>query len=284
MNTAFLHHWPGHEGRLFHLLLIVLVLLLARSLASLTWQLATPAPTIETTLSPPPATVGPAASPVNPAGALAARQLFGPPAGAHGIEPVTDAPETRLDLKLVGVFASEDSSALAIIASGRQPETVYGIGDTLPGNATLRAVYADRVILERGGVLETLRLPRESLGSGMSLETRGNTAATSMASELQRYRREAIRNPARMAEAVTAEPVEENGRFIGYRLTPKRDLEIFRQLGLQPGDIITQANGIALDKPGAGIQALRKLATARELDITVLRNGTPQNIQAEFGR
>lgn len=281
MNTAFLNHWPGHESRLFHLLLILLVLLLARSLASLTWQLATPAPAIETTLPPLPATVSPTGTPVNPASTLATRQLFG---SASGIEPVTDAPETRLDLKLVGVFASEDSSALAIIVSGRQHEAIYGIGDTLPGNATLRAVHADRVILERGGVLETLRLPRESLGGGMSIETRGNTVATPMASELQRYRREAIRNPARMAEAVSAEPVEENGRFIGYRLTPKQDLEIFRQLGLQPGDIITQANGIALDKPEAGIKALRKLATARELNITVLRNGTPQSIQAEFGR
>jgi len=93
-----------------------------------------------------------------------------------------------------------------------------------------------------------------------------------------------MRNPARMAEVVSAEPVEENGRFIGYRLTPKQDLEIFQQLGFQPGDIITEANGIALDKPEAGIRALRKLATARELNITVQRNGTTQNIQAEFGR
>jgi len=187
MNTAFLNHWPGHETRLFHLLLILLVLLLARSLASLTWQLATPAPAIETTLPPLPATVSPTGTPANPASTLATRQLFGS-ANASGIEPVTDAPETRLDLKLVGVFASEDSSALAIIVSGRQPEAIYGIGDTLPGNATLRAVHADRVILERGGVLETLRLPRSSLGGGMSLEIRGNAATAPIASELQRYR------------------------------------------------------------------------------------------------
>lgn len=283
MNTSLFHHWRSHETRLFHLLLIVLVLLIARSLASLTWQLATPTPAIEPPPLPVPTTVNPAGNSVNPASALAARQLFGS-ANTSSIEPVTDAPETSLDLKLVGVFASEDSSALAIIASGRQPGVLYGLGDTLPGNVILRAVHADRVILERGGALETLRLPHESLGSGISMDTGGNVTATPIASELQRYRQEAMRNPARMAEVVTTEPVEENGRFIGYRLIPKQDLEIFQQLGFQPGDIITEANGITLDKPEAGIQALRKLATARELNITVLRNGAAQNIKAEFGR
>ncbi|HDP89027.1 MAG TPA: type II secretion system protein GspC [Thioalkalivibrio sp.] len=281
MNTAFFNNWQRHEPWFFRLALIVLLVLLGQAMARLAWQLFTPSPSVAVAAPSTPTAAATPARTQNPASALAMRHLFGTTEVI--VDTAAEAPETKLDLKLVGVFATGDSSALAIIAPGRRPEALYGIGDSLPGNATLRAVYADRVVLERNGVLETLRLPRESLGAGVSIGT-PSSATTGIATELQRYRREAMRNPARMAEMVAAEPVEEDGRFVGYRVTPRQDLPVFEQLGFQAGDVVTEVNGVALDTPEAGIRALRQLATARELNVTVLRNGTPQTIQAEFGR
>lgn len=284
MNTAFFNNWQRHEPWFFRLTLIVLLVLLGQAMARLAWQMFTPSPSVAVAAPSAPTAAATPARTQNPASALAMRHLFGTTEVV--VDTAAEAPETRLDLKLIGVFATADSSALAIIAPGRRPEALYGIGDSLPGNATLRAVYADRVVLERDGVLETLRLPHESLGAGVSIGTPGSASGTptGIATELQRYRHEAMRNPARMAEMVTAEPVEENGRFVGYRVTPRQDLPVFEQLGFQAGDVVTEVNGVALDTPEAGIRALRQLATARELNVTVLRHGTPQTIQAEFGR
>ncbi len=52
------------------------------------------------------------------------------------------------------------------------------------------------------------------------------------------------------------------------------------ELGIQSSDVIIQINGIKLDKPQNGISALRKLSTAKTLNIVVKRNGAevPLNI------
>jgi len=74
-----------------------------------------------------------------------------------------DAPETRLNLVLKGVLATIPMRhASAIIALGKNgKEDTYSVGDTV-SSARLKEVHADRVILERGGRLETLRMPKDS--------------------------------------------------------------------------------------------------------------------------
>ena len=72
-----------------------------------------------------------------------------------------NAPDTQMNLILKGVLAGGAKIAFAIIAQGQGgAEDFYGIGDQVSG-AILREVHADRVILERNGRFETLRLPEE---------------------------------------------------------------------------------------------------------------------------
>ncbi|MGO2474163.1 MAG: type II secretion system protein GspC, partial [Vibrio litoralis] len=70
-----------------------------------------------------------------------------------------DAPQTRLNLTLVGAVASSnDKLSLAIIANQGKQAT-YGIGETIDGTrVTLSAVYVDRVIISNQGRDETLML------------------------------------------------------------------------------------------------------------------------------
>ena len=276
---------PRYEPWAFRLAILVLLLLLAQATAGLLWDILTP--TTRVAVSAPAMTqaAGTGASTSRAGVSPVTEDLFGEPVTATATS-IEDAPDTKLDLSLIGVFATGDSSALAIIASGRRPEALFAVGDDLPGGATLRAIYADRVILERNGDLETLRLPQESLGGLSTTDGPTGTVRTdaSLGSQLQAYRREAMRNPASMAEYVEAQPVEQGGRFLGYRLILKKDVPVFNELGLSPGDIITEVNGIALDQPDAGIRALRQLATARELNLTVLRNGRTETVQANFGQ
>ncbi len=83
------------------------------------------------------------------------------------IQPValTQAPATKLNLKLIGVIAaSEDGVSKVIIQIGSSDVDVYSVGDTLPkGNATIEKIEATQVLLRRNGKLESLAIIRPEL-------------------------------------------------------------------------------------------------------------------------
>lgn len=69
-------------------------------------------------------------------------------------------PVTKLELVLRGVFAAfNQDSASAIIENKNKESEHYEIGDELPGDAKLKSVHNDRVILARNGIFETLYFP-----------------------------------------------------------------------------------------------------------------------------
>jgi general secretion pathway protein C len=220
--------------------------------------------------------------------------LFGQAAMSQEIVAV----ETQLNLKLLGILAIGTEGGMAIIGSGNNEE-VYTVGDAVPGGVTLKAVYLNHVLLESGRGLETLRLPEEagtyiefkaeprqpSFNAGVGAEQQPSAAgsfaaptenpAGNSAPTLRDIRREFIRNPASLAEYAQAEPVDN-----GYKLTFTQENPVIQRIGLQTGDIVTSVNGIPLDKPENGVRALRKLMKARELQLTVIRNGQEQQLQS----
>jgi general secretion pathway protein C len=226
-------------------------------------------------------------------------------------DDLLSAPETQLNLVLIGILAMGTENGMAIIGSGND-EKVYAIGANVPGNATLKAVYADRVILESSRGLETLRLPRDknlfSFDGGDSspgahsdyvdpsrdpdYETPSeedqpdeeppdyapsSDAGGASSHSFAEYRREFIRNPAALYEFAKIEPGQVNGEFKGYKLTLLKDDPRFDSLDLQRDDIITAINGIELNRPENGIKALRMLMKADNVEATILRNGQQIN-------
>lgn len=82
------------------------------------------------------------------------------------------APDTRLNLKLYGVIASDGQyDAGAIIEDGHSTQKYYSIGDNIQPGVKLKEIYPDRVIIDRSGRLETLRLPEK----GVNLEISDTT-------------------------------------------------------------------------------------------------------------
>ena len=66
-------------------------------------------------------------------------------------------PKTKLKLTLRGVQASTaDEESGALIEDPSRDTSFYKVGDQLPGNATLSRVFADRVVIQRSGKLESL--------------------------------------------------------------------------------------------------------------------------------
>lgn len=187
-----------------------------------------------------------------------------------------DAPETRLNLKLRGILAADEPRySRAIITSGNQ-DMVYAVGDAVAGGASVEAVLADRVLLRRGGRLETLRLPRESMDSGV---TRTETAPpVPQAPDMADLRAEIAADPTKLSDLIRYSPVLEDGAVRGYRIYPGRDRARFSQLGLQPGDIVTAINGVDLSDPRQAAEMMNSLTEASDVTLTVERNGVPQQV------
>ncbi len=101
---------------------------------------------------------------------LASLDLFGK-AGESTADQQIDTenlPETNLRLFLRGVLAaSGDFPGSALIEDDKSQTEAYLVGDELPGNAKLRSVHANRVIIQRSGKLENLYFPDSEDRTGL---------------------------------------------------------------------------------------------------------------------
>jgi len=199
----------------------------------------------------------------------------------------TDAPETRLNLELKGLLsATPMQMASAIIALGKGgQEDMYGIGDRV-SSATVKEIYADRVILENNGRFETLTLPKEYADTGpemSSIEQEPNDdLSDTPGGVLGDIRSKILKNPTSFGDYAIPIPYNENGKLKGYRLQPQGDRALFDKVGLDPNDVIVELNGVKLDNPNRSLKALRKLQNAKSMDITVLRNGAELPLHFEI--
>ena len=199
----------------------------------------------------------------------------------------TKAPETKLNLTLKGVLAAKPMErASAIIAQGKSgKEDIYSVGDRVPGGVLIKEIHPEYVVLERNGQLETLKLQKISGVAGFesTSESRGaggRASNLSPGAALKQIRGDILKNPTSFGDYALPVLVKENGKQIGYRLKPQQKGELLSKLGIESNDVITEINGVKLDKPENGISALRKLSTAKNLNIVVKRNGAevPLNI------
>ncbi|HHL45370.1 MAG TPA: type II secretion system protein GspC [Gammaproteobacteria bacterium] len=277
---------------------VLLVLMLAYSLAQLTWLLFPASNNIEEngallqpTLS------RKATSGVKPTAVvnLASLHLFGTAAATNEKKSAViaeDVPDTRLRLILRGVIATQDKDmARAIISEPGGEEKYYAVDDKLPGGALLKEIAADRVILQsRAGRMETLRLPKEFGGSGRATRgtatTRVNNKPTGRnkitprisSAELREYRDKMLSNPQELVGLIRTRPVKENGQIKGYKLFPGKDRALFNRLGLRSGDVIVSVNGMELSDPASGLALLGQLSSATEMSVVVERRGQRQTV------
>ncbi len=208
--------------------------------------------------------------------------------GRVGSAPVVKAapvqqtvPDTKLNLTLNGVLAYNPAQkAMAVISSNGRQEEVYAIGDKIVGNTTLQAVYPDRVIIRRSGKDETLRLPDKSAALGVINTQVPETNINQSGSDLDNLPRSAkalrerlLKEPTMLTDLISLRKYKRNGEQLGFRIQPKRSPELLNSFGIQPGDVITSVNGIALNNDRQGFIALGRLRQAKSVDLIVLRGG-----------
>ena len=210
-------------------------------------------------------------APVNPTVELATivnAHLF----GVAGAQAGGNAPQTTIPLILAGVIADKDpAKGQAIIGDTASAGKLFAVGAMIPGGARLNAVYGDHVLIERGGRLETLPLPRNPMKGGAL-----NTTALPGPGAQNRLQD----NSTVLAGLVRVQPVFNQGKLGGYRIFPggTRGTSAFTQLGLRAGDLIVAINGTALDDAARAMEVLQTLSSSASASITVSRNGAAQEV------
>ena len=212
--------------------------------------------------------------------AISQANLFGKaPAEDDQAAASEPAVETRLPLNLLGVFVAEEAPAsAAVIAEKGKAGRLYGIGESVPGNATLSTVQADHVVLLRSGALETLRFPRMKEFERRKVARELPPAKIAAPAKTPPNARDFI---AAYQERLAARP-EQVQQLLdglaaaavgggGYRVGDLSSQPYLSRTGLQPGDLILSLNGLAVGDLNADQLALKELLAAGEVRIEVQR-------------
>jgi len=194
-----------------------------------------------------------------------------------------NAPDTRLQLVLHGVFASKNPAlSLAIIAEKKGKDKTYRQGDSLPNGVLLHEIYADRVILSRAGKFETLRLIRKQanikVSASPTLPVPGELHQSERINQLKKSYK---KDPQSLWKQIRISPVMQNGRITGYRFT-HNDRALMKDLGLQPQDVITAINGTAVTDTAQLMEMMGSINSMSELNLSLRRNGQIKHITIRF--
>ena len=252
-------------------------------------------------------------------------------AGAHlfGQQTVVDAererqkelnaPETQLNLELTGIIADRDGQrSRALIKTPKGDQEGFKVDEQIVSGVKLKTIYADRVILDRSGRLETLTLESVKNAQAMTGLTRAagresaargtasaanrrattNAARTAQAAnggdqasqsvsadlgaKLSEVREEIMANPANAQRYIRLRPARQDGSLVGYRIFPGQDDTLFKQAGLQSGELVTAINGQPLNNPAASLKMLGNLAKAGSATITVENDGASRTVEVNF--
>ncbi len=213
-----------------------------------------------------------------------------------------DAPETRLNLVLTGLVATDDVNIAAAIIEHQGKQETYGISDVIVGTrASLEKVLRDRVLIKQAGRLETLMLdgfdfkkPARAISSKNqqatnilrrnsqaiatetnSLDHRANKKLTASARNL---RADVSQDPSKISDYLRILPKRRQGKIIGYSLRPGKKAEFFKLSGLKSGDVAVQMNGFDLTDASDAAKALAEMKQAKDVSLLVQRSGNVMEI------
>lgn len=224
--------------------------------------------------------------------------------GQNPVRVGGDGAATTLSLILRGTVAEADPKAgFAVVSDVGGVERAFRVGEEVAPGARLAGVYPDRIVINRGGAEETLKLPRDRNLAPAEIVRPTPATASSRApgvrddrtaqaapapasgavqvkapSDWQQTVAHLRQNPDELMRRVQIVPVLDGGKLTGVRLADGADSTLIGRIGLRPGDVVTSVNGMPVDSLARGQQILAGLAGASSARVTVLRDGKPTDV------
>ncbi|MBQ4801046.1 type II secretion system protein GspC [Pseudoalteromonas sp. MMG006] len=214
---------------------------------------------------------------------------------------INDAPETRLSINLTGIVAvsNDDKAGVAIIESqGKQVS--YLVEEVVLGTrAKVAQILPDRVILSVSGRFETLMLDGLDFTKKVSMPVLAARDEAKMGpqkmqqSEIQinatadqevkeaiiETREELLKEPGKLFDYIRVSQAMSDGELIGYRLSPGKEPELFKQMGLKNNDLAISINGYQLTDLKQAMSAINELRNSTDANITIERDGEQIDVQ-----
>ncbi len=167
---------------------------------------------------------------------------------------------TSLQLTLFGIRINEASGlGSAILAGPDGVQTNFVVGEEIMSGVTLSSVEFDHVIINRGGVLESLYLDQSIPAQTVGTDDPVAPASLSLGGN-------------EIPGVASLAPRSDQGRVTGIVISPLGDGTLFNSAGFRNGDIIVSINGSPVGST-SDIEALK----------SQIRPGTRLSVEVERG-
>ena len=200
------------------------------------------------------------------------RALFGPVGKAAPPSAAPTPPPVPLSLSLIGTFVTTGEEPYAIIEDKKKAnQDMFLIGQNLFGQAKLKAIFQDRVEIERNGGVEILKLDdiggaSESSGGG-GVTSAGTDEFVVDEAELDK----ALENLPLLLTQARAVPYFKEGRAVGLRMFAIKTGSLYEKLGFKNGDILKTINGQSLGDISQALKLIETLKQERSIGVTLER-------------
>ena len=183
------------------------------------------------------------------------------------------------DLSAVGIVMSPRVEArTAVLRSGGRTRVV-GVGDTAFGGR-VAAIDADRVAVdfEAGRVEVRLTATAIAVAAPAPAAAAGAVQGAPRAMERREIERRLGEESGRILAETTLVPAMDAGRVAGFTITRMPESTLLTDAGLQPGDVLTEVNGVPIDSLATLIGLWPRMQTESAVRAVVLRNGQPVSL------
>ena len=199
-------------------------------------------------------------------------------------EPLT---KTKLPLKLLGTAASNnpDLSRASVENEKTRKSIVVAIGQRLEGLKRVRVkdIERARIILDNAGKLEELALyeddekqpKRQPRQAPRQARRRPEPPRDGLNDRLAKLNGEDGQGISRLLSSARVVPEydPDDGSMRGMKVDAIKPDSLFQKVGLQNGDIITEVNGVVVDRLEATSRIMNELSTAQDLVLGYERDG-----------
>ena len=181
------------------------------------------------------------------------------------------------DLAALGIVLSPRIEGRAALLRSGGRTRVVGVGDAAFGGR-IAAIAADRVTVDFDGVPVEVRLMTVTASVSAAPAPAASADAVPRAMERREIERRLGEESGRILAETTLVPAMDGGRVAGFTITRMPDSTLLTDAGLQPGDVLTQVNGVPIDSLATLIGLWPRMQTESAVRAVVLRNGQPVSL------